>query len=191
VLAGGYRHAGYGSRIRKVEIVTKGRFSLLAAGAGLAVLGLATVARADELNMTPGVTEISRSVYDLHMYIIWICVLIGIVVFGAMFWSLLKHRKARGHEPAQFHESTGLEIAWTLVPLAILIAIAYPATQVLVDMYDTGGEDMTVEVRGYQWKWQYKYLDEDYNSTVSFFSNLATPQDQIRGRQEKAEHYLL
>jgi len=141
--------------------------------------------------MTPGVTEISRSIFDLHMFIFWICVVIGVVVFGAMFWSLLHHRKSQGVTPASFHESTKLEIAWTLVPTLILVVIAWPATQVLVAMYDTGGEDLTVEVRGYQWKWQYKYLDDDYNSTFGFFSNLATSQDEIQGRTAKGEHYLL
>ena len=141
--------------------------------------------------MTPGVTEISRSVYDLHMLIFWICVAIGVVVFSAIFWSLIHHRKAAGAEAAQFHESTRLEIAWTLVPTLILIGIAWPATKTLVSMYDTGGEDLTVEVRAYQWRWQYKYLDEDYNSTFGFFSNLKTSQDEIRGRTGKGEFYLL
>ena len=161
---------------------------------GLSGLGSVLVAGsavADELNMRPGVTEISREVYDLHMLIFWICVAIGVVVFGVIFWSLIHHRKSAGHEAAQFHESTRLEIGWTLVPTLILIAMAYPATKTLVQMYDTGGEDMTVEVRGYQWKWQYKYLDEDLNSTFDFFSNLATPRDEISNRAAKGEHYLL
>jgi len=146
---------------------------------------------ADELNMPKGVTEISRSIYDLHMLIFWICVAIGVVVFGAMFWSLIHHRKSAGHQAAQFHESTRLEIGWTLVPTLILIAMAWPATGTLIDMYDTGGEDMAVEVRGYQWKWQYKYLDEDYNSSFSYFSNLATPKDEINNKSAKGEYYLL
>jgi len=157
---------------------------------GLAFALLAVGAGADELNMTPGVTDISRSIYDLHMLIIWICVGIGVMVFGAMFWSLIHHRKSAGHEAAQFHESTRLEIAWTLAPTLILVAIAFPATQTLVAMYDTGGEDMTVEVRAYQWKWQYKYLDDDYNSTFGFFSNLSTPKDQINNKSAKGEFYL-
>ena len=158
-----------------------------------ALLGLLTAgfASADELNMTEGVTAISQSIYDLHMTLIWICVVIGAVVFGVMFWSIIHHRRAAGHEAAQFHESTKLELAWTIVPTLILIAMAVPATQTLIAMYDTGGEDMVVEVRGYQWKWQYKYLDEDYNNTFSFFSNLSTPQDEILGRSAKGEHYLL
>ncbi len=141
--------------------------------------------------MTPGVTEISRSIYDLHMLIFWICVVIGAVVFGAMFWSIFQHRRSRGVEPAQFHESTQLEIVWTLVPALILVGMAFPATRTLIAMYDTGGEDMAVEVRGYQWKWQYKYLDDDYNSTFGFFSNLSTPRDQIENRTEKSDNYLL
>ena len=158
---------------------------------GIVLALVAVGAGADELNMRPGVTEISNSVYGLHMYIFWICVAIGVVVFGAMFWSMIHHRKSAGAVAAKFHESTKLEIAWTLVPTLILVAIAWPATQTLVAMYDTGGEDLTVEVRGYQWKWQYKYLDEDYNSTFGFFSNLATSQDEIHGRTEKGEYYLL
>lgn len=159
----------------------------------LAVVALAApaVAFADELNMRVGVTEISREVYDLHMLIFWICVVIGVVVFGVMFWSIVHHRRAAGYEPASFHENTKIEIAWTVGPLLILIAMAVPATEVLVKMYDTGGEDMTVEVRGYQWKWQYKYLDDDFNETFAFMSNMKTSQDEIYERANKGEHYLL
>jgi len=159
--------------------------------AWLGLLMLAGAVRADELNMPQGVTEISRSIYDLHMLIFWICVVIGTVVFSVMFWSMLRHRKSRGFEPAKFHESTQLEIAWTLVPILILIAMAFPATRTLIAMYDTGGEDMAIEVRGYQWKWQYKYLDDDYNSTFGFFSNMSTPRDQIENRTAKTAEYLL
>ncbi len=157
----------------------------------LGVMLSAGTVTADELNMTPGVTEISRSIYDLHMLIFWVCVVIGAVVFSAMFWSLFQHRKSRGAVPALFHESTRLEVVWTLAPALILIVMAFPATKTLIAMYDTGGEDMAVEVRGYQWKWQYKYLDDDYNATFDFFSNLSTPRDQIENRSEKSEHYLL
>jgi cytochrome c oxidase subunit 2 len=157
-----------------------------------AVVALAVPASASSgWNMTPGVTEISRAIYDLHMLIFWICVAIGVVVFGAMLISIILHRKSRGVTPATFHESTKLEIVWTLVPLGILIGMAIPATSVLVQMYDSGGEDMVVEVRGYQWRWQYKYLDDDLNEQISFFSNLSTPREQILGLSEKGEHYLL
>ena len=141
--------------------------------------------------MPVGVTDISRQVYDLHMTIFYICVLIGVVVFGALFWSVFQHRRSRGVEPATFSHNTKAEIIWTILPILILIGMAVPATRVLIAMYDTGGEDMVVEVRGYQWKWQYKYLDENYNQTFGFFSNLATPRDAIENRIEKEETYLL
>ncbi|MEQ8858230.1 MAG: cytochrome c oxidase subunit II [Pseudomonadales bacterium] len=141
--------------------------------------------------MPRGVTETSQSIYELHMLIFWICVIIGIVVFGAIFWSLVHHRKSRGHEPAQFHESTRLEILWTLIPVLILIGMAWPATSTLIDIYDSGGEDMTVEVRGYQWRWQYKYLDDDLNSRFGFFSNLSTPREEIQNQSIKNANYLL
>ena len=159
-----------------------------------AVIGLLLacgLALADELNMPIGVTKISRQVYDLHMTIFIICVVIGCGVFGVMFWSIVHHRRSAGHEAAQFHESTGLEIGWTIIPTLILIGMAFPATNVLIDMYDTGGEDMTVEVRGFQWKWQYKYLDDDYQQAFKFMSQLSTPRDQIEGRSAKGEFYLL
>lgn len=158
----------------------------------LFAIGMApAIVFADELNMPVGVTSTSREIYDLHMLIFWICVAIGVVVFGAMLYSMIAHRKSVGHEPANFHESTKLELAWTIVPVFILIGMAIPATDVLIRMYDTGGEDMVIEVRGYQWKWQYKYLDEDLNEQVSFFSNLATPRTQIQNVQEKPDTYLL
>ena len=146
---------------------------------------------ADELNMRVGVTDISRQVYDLHMLILWVCVVIGAIVFGAMFWSIIHHRRSAGYQAAHFHENTKLEIAWTVVPTLILIAMCVPATRVLVAIYDTGGEDMTVEVRGYQWKWQYKYLDEDFDKTFSYFSTLTTPMEERLNLSAKGEHYLL
>ncbi len=167
----------------------KQKLSLAGVFTGLLMTG--HLAIADELNMPVGVTDISRQIYDLHMILLWICVAIGVVVFGVMFWSIIHHRKAAGHQAAQFHDSTKLELIWTVIPFLILIVMAVPSTQVLVAMYDTGDEDMTVEIRGFQWKWQYKYLDEDLNNTVSFFSNLATPKDEIEGRSEKGEFYLL
>ena len=159
--------------------------------AAMSLLMVAGMALADELNMPVGVTDISRQVYDLHMIIFWICVVIGCLVFGVMFWSIIHHRRAAGYEAAQFHESTKLELAWTIVPTLILIVMAIPATQVLIAMYDTGGEDMTVEVRGFQWKWQYKYLDDDYQQTFQFMSALSTPRDEIENKANKGEFYLL
>ncbi|WP_394236036.1 cytochrome c oxidase subunit II [Pseudomonas anguilliseptica] len=139
------------------------------------------------VNMTPGATEVSRSVFDLHMTIFWICVVIGVIVFGAMFWSMLVHRRSTGQEPAHFHESTTVEILWTVVPLVILVLMAIPATKTLIDIYDSSESELDIQVTGYQWKWHYKYLGED----VEFFSNLTTPKDQINNKATKGEHYLL
>ncbi|WP_197432162.1 cytochrome c oxidase subunit II [Ectopseudomonas composti] len=139
------------------------------------------------VNMAPGVTDVSRSVFDLHMTIFWICVVIGILVFGAMFWSMLLHRRSTGQKPAHFHESTTVEILWTVVPLAILVVMAIPATKTLIDIYDTTESELDIQITGYQWKWHYKYLGQD----VEFFSNLTTPRAQINNREAKGEHYLL
>ncbi|MDX5405934.1 MAG: cytochrome c oxidase subunit II [Chromatiaceae bacterium] len=155
----------------------------------LPALLLAATANATDmpLNMTKGVTEISQQVYGLHMTIFWICCAIGAVVFGAMFWSILRHRKARGVQPAQFHESTKVEILWTAIPVVILIIMAIPATKTLIAMEDTTEADVTVLVTGSQWKWHYKYLNTD----VEFYSLLATPKEQINNRFAKGENYLL
>lgn len=139
------------------------------------------------LNMTPGVTPVSRQVYELHMLIFWICVAIGVGVFGVMFWSIYHHRKSRGAVASQFHESTTVEVVWTVVPMLILIGMAIPATKTLVAMEDTRDPELTITVTGYQWKWKYDYLDEG----ISFFSNLSTPREQILNRQDKNQAYLL
>ena len=139
------------------------------------------------VNMAPGATEISRSVFDLHMTVFWICVVIGVVVFGAMFWSMLIHRRSTGQKAAHFHESTTVEILWTIIPLLILVVMAIPATKTLIDMYDSSESELDIQITGYQWKWHYKYLGQD----VEFFSNLATPQAQIHNQAPKDEHYLL
>lgn len=155
----------------------------------LPTLLLAATANATDmpLNMTKGVTEISQQVYDLHMTIFWICCAIGAVVFGIMFWSIVRHRKARGVQPAQFHESTKVEILWTAIPVIILIIMAIPATKTLIAMEDTTEADVTVLVTGSQWKWHYKYLEHD----VEFYSLLATPKEQIINKFAKGENYLL
>lgn len=138
-------------------------------------------------NMSPGVTAVSREIYDLHMIIFWICVVIAAVVFGVMFWSVFAHRKSKGAKPTEFHESTTIEIIWTAVPFVILIGMAVPATKALVSIYDTEGSIIDIKITGYQWKWHYDYLNEG----ISFFSNLSTPQDQIYNREPKGENYLL
>ncbi|WP_408011894.1 cytochrome c oxidase subunit II [Saccharobesus litoralis] len=139
------------------------------------------------LNMTRGVTSISADVYDLHMRIFYICTAIGVVVFGLMFWAMIFHRKSRGHKAANFHESVKVEIAWTVVPFIILIVMAIPATQTLIAMEDTSEPDVSILVTGSQWKWHYKYMEND----IDFYSVLATPTEQITGKWDKGENYLL
>ena len=125
--------------------------------------------------------------FDLHNLIMLVCLGIFVVVFGAMFYSLLKHRKSAGHKAAHFHENTTVEVIWTVIPFVILMGMAYPAAKVVIDMKDTTNPDMTIKVTGYQWKWGYDYLNDD----VSFYSKLATPREQIDGTAAKGEHYLL
>ena len=141
-----------------------------------------------ELNLPVGVTPISKIVYDLHMLILWICVAIGVVVFGIMFVSILRHRKALGARAAQFHHSTFAEIAWTIIPIAILVAMAIPATTTLIEMEDTSEADLTVKVTAYQWKWKYEYLEDG----VTVYSNLAPSSRQaIYEDPTQVENYLL
>ena len=139
------------------------------------------------LNLTPGVTEISKQVYDLHMLIFWICVVVCVGVFAVLIYSIFTHRKSKGAVPATFHESTTVEIIWTTVPFLILVGMAVPATTTLLALEDTRDPDMSIQITGYQWKWKYDYLDED----ISFFSVLTTPREQIEGAAEKSENYLL
>ena len=156
----------------------------------MSVIAMAAGGEASSINMTPGVTELGREVYDLHMIILWICVAIGVAVFGVMFYSIIFHRKSRGVTPAKFHESTTVEIAWTVVPFFILIAMAVPATTTLLTLYDTDDSELDILITGYQWKWKYEYLNEE-GENVSFFSNLRTPQAEIYNDEAKGEYYLL
>lgn len=142
------------------------------------------------LNMPEGVTEISRQTHGLHMTIFWLCVIIGVLVYGVLIWSLFKYRKSKGAQSATWHENIKVEIVWTVVPFLILIGMAIPSTKVLREIYDPSESELDIMVTGYQWRWQYEYLDES-GENVSFFSNLATPEDQIYDRVEKGEHYLL
>ena len=144
----------------------------------------------NQVNMSPGVTSIGAEIYDLHMLIMIICVVIGIGVFGVMFYSIIYHRKSRGVVPSQFHESTKVEVAWTVVPFLILIGMAVPATSTLLEVYDNDDAELDILITGYQWKWKYEYLDEN-GENVSFFSNLSTPQEEIYNTDQKGENYLL
>lgn len=140
-----------------------------------------------QLNMPRGVTPISHDIYNLHMIVFWVCVVIGVVVFSVMIYSMIKHRKSKGYQPAQFHSSMLIELIWTIIPFIFLIIMAVPATIVLIRMDDDSKPDVNIQVTGYQWKWQYKYLDYGIN----FFSNLSTPYDQIQNRAPKNKWYLL
>lgn len=139
------------------------------------------------VNLPAGVTQVSQTVYDLHMLIFWICVAIGVVVFGMMFISMYLHRKSRGAEPATFKEHFGLEVVWTLAAFLILVGMAVPSTKTLVTMYNSNDADLDILITGYQWKWKYEYLNKD----VSFFSTLLTPADELYNEVPKGEHYLL
>ena len=156
--------------------------ALVLMGAGNAFAGYS-----DTLNLMEGVTDISRKVYDLHMLVFWICVVVCVGVFAVLIYSLMTHRKSKGAVPATFHESTTVEIIWTTIPFLILVGMAVPATTTLLALEDTRDSDMTIQVTGYQWKWKYDYLDED----ISFFSVLTTPREQIENKEEKSENYLV
>jgi cytochrome c oxidase subunit 2 len=164
--------------------------------AAAALLPLSANAQ-NQVNMSTGVsdagaviTELGVEIFDLHMLIFWICVVIGVGVFGVMLYSIYAHRKSKGVEPAQFHEHTLVEIIWTVVPFLILIGMAVPATSTLLEVYDNDDAEMSILITGYQWKWRYEYLDAD-GENVAFFSNLATPQEEIYNTDDKGEHYLL
>ena len=143
------------------------------------------------VNMREGVTAISRDVYSLHMIIFWVCVVIGVLVFGVMILSMLMHRKSLGVKPADFHHSTKLEIIWTIIPVVILVVMAIPSTATLTAMYDASDADIDIEVRGLQWKWQYTYLNDDPEKEVKFISSLLTPSEEIYNDARKRENYLL
>ena len=158
-------------------------------GAVLAFLSPLAAAQ-NQVNMSPGVTEIGADIFELHMLIMWICVVIGVAVFAVMFYSIYAHRKSKGHQASQFHESTKVEVAWTVVPFLILIAMAVPATSTLLEVYDNDEAELDILITGYQWKWKYEYLEET-SEPVAFFSNLATSQEEIYNTDEKGDNYLL
>ena len=147
-----------------------------AAVLGLGLLGSGPVLAAWTLNLREGVTEVSREIYGLHMLILWVCVVIAVAVFSVMIYSIATFRKSKGAVPASFDHNTKAEIVWTVVPVIILVAMAVPAASTLVKIEDTRGTDLTVKVTGYQWKWQYDYVDHG----VAFFSTLAPQHNEAR-----------
>jgi cytochrome c oxidase subunit 2 len=144
------------------------------------------------LNLMEGVTKVSNDIYDLHMLILWICVFIGIGVFGTMFYSIYHHRKSKGHKAVQFHENTTIEIVWTIIPTLILIGMAIPATKTMLELDNVQDADMSIKVTGWQWKWEYEYMDND----IHFFSNLDKESNEARQvgsdiDPRSVPHYLL
>ena len=132
-------------------------------------------------------TELGQTIYHLHNIVSMICLVIFLVVFGAMFYAVWKHRKSVGHQAAQFHEHATVEFMWTAIPFLILLVMAWPATKTLLEQRDASASDLSIKVTGYQWKWHYDYLQEG----ISFYSNLATPRAQIENAAPKGENYLL
>ncbi len=163
--------------------------ALIALPAALAA-SLPALAAYDVDLLTPA-SPMARDAYNLHWGIMWVCLGIFVVVFGAMFWSIFKHRKNAGAKAAQFHENTTIEVIWTIVPFVVLIGMAYPATRTMIEMKDASGADMSIKVTGYQWRWEYDYQ----NDGIKLISNLATPRDQIDdydgASKAKNDHYLL
>jgi cytochrome c oxidase subunit 2 len=148
-----------------------------------------------QLNMQTPVTGIGADIYSLHNWMMLVCLIIFLGVFGVMFYSVFKHRKSRGHKPATFHESTAVEIAWTIVPFLIVIGMALPATKTVVALKDTSNADLTIKATGMQWKWGYDYLKGE-GEGISFLSNLSTPRSQVgepgvAPTEKRGENYLL
>jgi cytochrome c oxidase subunit 2 len=163
----------------------------LFAGLILMAFGLGTAQADYTLNLMKGVTTVSNDIYNLHMLILWICVFIGIAVFGTMFYSIYHHRKSRGHKAAQFHENTTVEIIWTIIPTLILIGMAIPATKAMMELDDVQESEMSIKITGKQWYWDYEYLDNG----VHFESHLDEASEKAHrvstGDPKLVPHYLL
>jgi cytochrome c oxidase subunit 2 len=179
------------------------RLQSLMIGALLMAAGMPSWATVDsqggpavnELNLQPPVTQIAHQIYWLHTLMMVICLTIFVAVFGVMFYSIIKHRKSTGHKAATFHESTAVEIAWTVVPFLIVIMMALPATKTVVAMKDASNADITIKATGMQWKWGYDYLEGE-GQGISFLSMLATPRAQIGSPEQapteaRGDNYLL
>jgi cytochrome c oxidase subunit 2 len=167
--------------------------SIVLAGLSAAYAGAAhALAQPWQLNMTPGVTETSRTVYGIHMIGLWVCVAIGALVFGAMIVAMFKFRKSKGAVPAVWSHNTVAEIIWTVVPIAILVLMAAPATRVMIGMAHTEDSAMTIKITGYQWKWGYDYInvgDKAYH--VHFISRLDPVSDKTRQLKSGMDPYAI
>jgi len=176
---------------KRLQSVTLGGMLLAAGLPAWAVVDSVGGPAVMQLNLQPPVTQIAHQIYDLHNLLLIVCLAIFLAVFGVMFYSIFKHRKSRGHKAATFHESTAVEIAWTIVPFLIVIGMALPATKTVVAMKDTSNADVTIKATGMQWKWGYDYLKGE-GEGISFLSNLATPSNQVvDSTAVKGDNYLL
>ncbi len=162
---------------------------LLFAGAALAVGDSPGGPAVNEINLQPPVTKIAEELYSLHMFMLLLCTVIFVGVFGVMFYSIYAHRKSKGHQAAHFHESTTVEIIWTIVPFIIVVLMALPATKAVVAMKDTSNADLTIKVTGYQWKWGYDYV-KGPGEGINFFSTLSTPRAEVDGQLPITDTYL-
>ena len=147
------------------------------------------------LNMREGATPISQEIYNMHMVTLWVVTIIGILVFGVMFWSIFHHRKSKGAKAAKFSHSTTVEIIWTIIPTVIIISLAIPATKLLIKMDDTSEAAITIKATGSQWKWKYDYLD-GVGEGLTFYSNLDKDSKEVSQRDSgldpmESENYLL
>lgn len=171
------------------------RISLLAGrlSAGALAASLSAVALANDMttryNLRTPASDMAENLYTLHNFLLVVCVLICVAVFGVMFYSIYAHRKSKGHKPADFHESTSLEIAWTVVPFLIVVVIGVYATPIVMAQKDTTNADITVKATGYQWKWGYDYLKGE-GQGIAFYSTLTTPYEQRINEQAKTLNYL-
>ena len=172
---------------------TLARLALTAATGALTLPASAEESGWAQLNMPQGVTDISRKIYALHMEIFWVCVAIGVVVFGAMIWSLIAFRKSKGAvaDTTMVH-NTQVEVVWTIVPVIILVAMAVPAARTLVEIEDTTKTELNIKVTGFQWGWEYEYLD----AGVTYYSHLDRASDAARELGSRIDpdsvpHYLL
>ena len=153
----------------------------------LLLWGVPQISLAAKVDMRPGVTDMSARIQQIHHMSLWVCIIVGIIVFGAMFYSMFAHRQSKNPTPASFSDSTLVEFIWTLIPILILVGMAIPATNALREIENNENSDMTVLITASQWKWHYQYLD----SGISYYSNIATPEEQINNLEPKDEHYLL
>ena len=171
---------------RMTQLLTK-----ISAGCLSAVLSAVVFANdmTTRYNLRVPATELAENIYTLHNFVLIVCVLICVAVFGVMFYSIYAHRKSKGHKPAHFHESTSLEIAWTVVPFLIVVVIGVYATPVVMAQKDTTNADITVKATGHQWKWGYDYLKGE-GQGIAFYSTLTTPYEQRINQQDKTLNYL-